>query len=255
MFRKTMFSALALAVTGFAPAAQAIPLGFSYNAGPLIAAVNLDPFSFSFDPLAPPEAFAFDPGEDVFVDVVIDSAATQVVVSLDNVRYQDPFGTITLFGADSGALWNLAPGVDLELSNDNEFDVVSLIPGFGELVFALDGYLVDDTDFRSRTPFLTDIFDLTTSVAEIDAAFPGGVTSLDNLSAPSTGVIAYADLIEGAPQGAPLLVDEGVAFFFALEFGPVPNAVPLPATLPLMLAGLGGAALLRRRRGSRSKSD
>ncbi len=227
-----ILSATAMALTMMAGSAIAAPVGFSFNAGPVLFVEDGD-----FMPPGNAQNLTnFENGEDVIVEFTVDSETPAEIDDPGDtsVDYFDPFGQIILRGAMSGAEVFLDDGVRVELSNFNEFDLSSFPAQplqLGDLVLA------DDTDYRASTDFLTDPFDLEQSLAELDAILNVDGSILPNRSVFSTGVVAFfvPDEFDG-----PFVVD-------ALEFGPVATPVPAPAGLPLLLGALGVFAFLRRR--------
>lgn len=231
----------AAALSMLALPAAAAPLVFTYNAGAVLDVAYGDPF-------APAAVKDFVLGENVLVTVTIDDATTGVAGGPDSIDYFDAAGTIVLRGATSGAEISTAPGVRLEVSSDDEFDVSSMQPLPGSTVNALDFYVSDDIDYRAPTGFLSDPTDIAAVVADIlSITLPSGVLELPNLSQSSTGVVDYADTIDGEAPGTPI-PEADVEYWFAMEFGPVVSA-PLPGGAALMLSGLGLLALGRARRG------
>ena len=225
-------SATAMALTMLAGSAIAAPVGFSFNAGPVL-------FVEEGDFLPPGNAqnlTDFETGEDVIVEFTVDSETPAEIDGPGDtsVDYFDPFGQIILRGAMSGAEVFLDDGVRVELSNFNEFDLSSFPAqplALGDLV------LVDDTDYRANTDFLTDPLDLVQSLAELDAILNVDGSTLPNRSVFSTGAVAFF-----VPEGG-----EGGFVVDAMEFGPVATAIPVPSGLPLLVGALGVFAFLRRR--------
>lgn len=227
---RTIF-AVAAASVPVASSSIAAPVGFTFNAGPVLFVEEAD-----FLPQRNAQNLTdFQEGEDVLVEFFIDDGTLGEFDGPgdDSIDYFDPNGQIILRGAMSGAEVFLDDGVRVELSGFNEFDLSSFPAGPldpGDLVLA------DDTDYRADVNFLTNPFDLAQSFAELDAILGVNGSTLLNQSVNSTGVVAYFDIDEEGP----FIAD-------ALEFGPVATPVPVPAGLPLLLGALGVFAFLRRR--------
>lgn len=225
-----LFAATA-ALTLLAGSAIAAPIGFTFNAGPVLFVEDGD-----FMPPGNAQNLTdFQEGEDVIIEFTIDDETAPELDGFGDtsIDYFDPAGQIILRGAMSGAEVFLDDGVRVELSNFNEFDLSSFPAGpleLGDLV------LVDDTDYRADVDFLTDPFDLTQSFAELDAILSADGSLLPNRSVFSTGVVAFF-----VPE------EEGGFVVGAMEFGPVATPIPVPAGLPLLLGALGVFAFLRRK--------
>ena len=259
MFRLGAVAAIAALV--FPGVATAASLQFSYNAGPIFAVGD-------FLALDNP-AFDFTPGENIIIDVTIDDATPYVATDAAKGYYFDPAGTITATGSRSGNVIAFEPGVILEVENFNEFDVQSNLPGDPDFLLIPfpfccdeidpllpepatltqgDFYLGGDTDYRSAVDFLTDPLDLTQVVLDITAHFPGGEGATPNLSSGSVAEALMVDGFFGPAQPGEVLDYDDAALLLAFAFGPV-AAVPVPATLPLLLGAISILGWRARRRG------
>lgn len=224
--------AAAVAIGLTSPSAAA-PIGFTFNAGPV-----LDVFPFPVDD----DVAVFQDliiGESILVTFTIDDATLDIDGAEQSGEFEDPLGTTTLTGATSGTVIEMEPGVNIQLDDEMEFDIRSITDGPpAEGAFQL----FDDIDFETATPILSDPDNLATSIAELQALLIGDVFGVENTALDSTGVVLFVDSLT-FPGGAD----------FAFEFGPVPStdaAVPLPASMPLLIASLLAAGVFFRRRTS-----
>ncbi|MCB1865479.1 MAG: hypothetical protein KDG50_08600 [Chromatiales bacterium] len=206
---KRLLSAFLLSCV--APAAVAAPIGFTFNAGPVVF-VELGPVD--------PEVAAFQGfqlGESVLVTFAIDDATPDIDPIDQRGEFEDPTGTITLTGAISGTTIAMRPGVNIQLDSVFEFDLRNILVGPVLHVFEL----FDDTDFLSVHPILSDPDDLAVSIAELASLLdPQGHFLGLNLALGSTAAVGTLDSL-----GA----------FVALEFGPVAWVPSAPAPLLLLL--------------------
>ncbi|MBL4811099.1 MAG: VPLPA-CTERM sorting domain-containing protein [Rhodobacteraceae bacterium] len=127
---------------------------------------------------------------------------------------------------------SVGAGIDLTISAF-EFDFDAGVNG-DELVFN------DNGGFFPVGSSLT-LYDLDFSGGETLVGFDLSYTSLDNLAYTFTDTsitFTYATSGTGPNFGAAIYG----------TFLTVPSAVPLPASLPLLIAGLGGLTALRRKR-------
>ena len=135
--RKQFMPAVAVAL--LAGSAIAAPVGFTFNAGPvLFVETNLPPGNAQ-------NLADFQLGENVLVEFTVDDATPAEVDDPGDtsVDYFDPNSQIILRGALSGAEVFLDDGVRVELSDFNESDLSSFPAGplvLGDLV------LDNDTD-------------------------------------------------------------------------------------------------------------
>lgn len=217
--------ALAALIGGGAAAA---PIGFTFDAGPVLFVER--------SPLLPPgisDVRTFIEGEHVLVTFTIESTTSDDDVEVGSGEFEDPNGTITLTGKQSGTTIAMRNGVNIQLDTVFEFDLRNIqnFPPFpGEF------NLFDDIDYEAATPILRNPDDLAGSIAELAALLDGdGRFIPPNTALGSTGIVdAFALGIGPFP------------FPDVLEFGPVTN-VPLPASALLLLSGLGALAVARRR--------
>lgn len=222
-----LVAAAALAV-GLSTPATAAPIGFTFNAGPVI-----DISTFFVDE----EVSVFQDlilGEDILVTFTIDSLTPDLDGAEQRGEFEDPSGTITLTGATSGTVIEMEPGVNIQLDSEMEFDLRNIAdapPAEGAF------QLVDDIDFETDTAFLSDPDDLSTSIAELQALLIGRTFGGTNTALSSTAAVVFVDSITFPGFADP-----------AFEFGPVPTVVPLPASLPLLALGVLAAGVIGRRR-------
>ena len=121
-------------------------------------------------------------------------------------------------------------GVQIEFDSPSEFDLstYTFLPSAPEGEF----FILNDTDFSTAEPFLSNPNTLETSLSELSALLNAqNQFTRDNLSIGSEGAVAA-------------LLDEGI--FDILEFGPVVG-VPEPSSSLLLLSALMWGAQRRGR--------
>lgn len=222
--RRVVFAA-ATALALAPVTAPAVPVGFQFNAGQVENIPNRrSSLADIFDD--------FILGEDVLVEVMIDSATPDSDAAEDRGLFLDPLGSLVFTGAVSGATFSTFGGVAIELDSTNEFDVSSFFAG----PLPEGGFeLFDDIDVGTarHQPLVTDPDNLVSSIDELAIAFATGDLAVRNTAQASSARIRFRNRRDSLRT--------------SLEFGPVAS-VPVPAALPLMLGALGVLLATARRR-------
>ena len=219
---KRLLASFGVAAALFTTPAQAATIGFEFNAGQLtfIETILFDPEVEIIE--------GFILGEDILVSFTIDDQTADIDPLPGRAEYEDPFGTISIRGADSGTVLDLINGVNIQLDGPDEFDLRNIETdlGFGEFA------LTNDIDFGTNVPILSDPEDLAGSIAELAALLDeNGVFQISN-----TAIFSSAEIDAVDSEGE----------FSALEFGPV-TSVPVPPALALMGLVVAGFGLMRRK--------
>ena len=220
--------AAAAVFAAFSTTASAATIGFGFNAGP-ITSINDANKSGAFA--------GFVVGEDLFVEFEIESTTADSKAAAGSSSFFDASGRITVRGLTTGTTLVMKPGVEVQFDDNTEFELdAGIIAGDD----TYNGYLLEfDIDLVQRPQLVSDPDNLSLSITELEAKlvndiFRGFTNGTDNQAAINFFIAGDGSI---SPEAS-------------LEFGPVPadpTPVPLPAAAPLMLAGLGAIAMLRRR--------
>jgi hypothetical protein len=236
---KTM-KAVALALGGLAAAghaADAAPIGFSFNAGPIISIGTFGPNNLPLAPLR-----GFEVGEDLLVTFSIESETADSDDRSGSGKFQDLGGSISIRGLTTNTVLDLVGGADVEFSNTRSFELDSALEtpaprGTGTpFTFAL----ADDIDFLARQGFnLWNPNNLEASLATIETAVEanGGDFPLFNVA---TVRGSTATIVSTGRNGNTFVV---------MEFGPARSSVtpvPLPATAWMLFFAIAGAFGIQR---------
>lgn len=207
---KALFTALAMAL--LTNTALAGVVSFTFEAGPV---------TFVETGLVDPEVAGFQDfvlGEAVLVTITVDDSTPDLDPDSQRGEFEDPTGTITLTGADSGASILMGEGVNIQLDSVFEFDVRNI--AFGPTLHTFE--LFDDIDYRAGVPLFSDPDSLVSSMAELTTLVDAQNRFINpNFSLKSWAAVGVLD---------------SFGPFVALEFGPVLPA-SLPATLVLLMLG------------------
>jgi len=202
---------------------------------------------FVFTDNVPTPAFAGDFVADADgIEVTTSSTASTTTLSFS----LDPGASISGFDTASGLahLFSFFVDFNVAVSGGSTRTLTDVTLGGGDLFATVDAFseviFVDVITPQPNTttqPIELEIFEetLTGSSQTSDTAMLGGLSSLDLF-----GTIKGNTFLDGATAGLST---------FSLTFdlagtAPPPSPIPLPAGLPLLLAGLGGLALLRGRK-------
>ena len=220
--------AAAAVLAAFSTTASAATIGFGFNAGPVI---EID------DPNNSGAFAGFIVGEDLFVEFAIESTTADSRAAAGSSSFFDASGRITVRGLTTGTTLVMNPGVEIQFDDNTEFELDSGTIPYDDTE---DGYFLDgDIDLVQLPQLVSDPDNLSLSITELEAKlvndiFRGFLNGTDNRA-----LIVF------------FIAGDGKRFEEAsLGFGPVPTdltPVPIPAAAPLMLAGLGAIAMLRRR--------
>ena len=196
-----------------------------------VGTFDVGPITF-LDPDSPETAAGFQLGENVLLDFTVDNSVADVEPNIGDGNFDDPNGIITLTGAISGATIDYAGGIEIEIDDDEEFEIESLI---SDATSTDSPILAGDIDFDTQgTPFFTDPDDLALSLSELQASSFNSQSTNDARTEffnPSTGT------------------DET-----GMRFGPVPadnlvsEPIPFEAEGTMGLAALGGFFWYRKRK-------
>lgn len=151
---------------------------------------------------------------------------------VDGVTFSTPVGTGLFFNIDAGGGFTGGFLDGLGSANENltiAFDVPQSAFGF------------------STNSGLMRTFDLA-------IGFAGGGTFTGSYRTPGAGALVFFGFTSDAKDISSVVIDGTSGFNFAIDdftfpaVAPPATPIPLPAGLPLLLAGLGTLALMRRRR-------
>ena len=222
--------AAAAVFAAFSTTASAATIGFGFNAGPVTEI---------FDPNNSGAFAGFVVGEDLFVEFEIESTTADSKATAGSSSFFDPSGRITVTGLTTGTTLVMNPGVEIQFDDNTEFELDSrtILP-YDDTE---DGYFLDgDIDLVQLPQLVSDPDNLSLSITELEAKLVNDI---------------FRGFLNGKDLQALIvffIAGDGKSFEEAsLKFGPVPTdptPVPAPAAAPLMLAGLGAIAMLRRRR-------
>jgi len=185
-----------------------------------------------------PEAAAgFEYGEHLQLDFTFDDATPDERDDTGKAQYFDYSSTVSLTGLTSGATLTYFGGIDLELDDDEELEIDSVL----DVATAESPRIIfGDIDFDTKgTALFTDVDDLPTVLSELNTVYDNNINEWASTY--------YWNGFSGRRTG--------------MKFGPVPGSptfssapvdvepVPVPGAAVLALLGLGTArAKLRRRR-------
>ena len=158
----------------------------------------------------------------------------------------DGTSTTELYFGLPGSEWStLLPGNDIALSGPEDMTITSA------MALTAIGFYIDEPTTPGGGN--TDVCNAPCFPTVFDVSFYLGGTFLENVSIIPNGQLAYFGFELTSPFDRVEIFDVTSTidneFFGGFSIAKAPPAVPLPAGLPLLLAGLGGLALLRRRHG------
>lgn len=183
---------------------------------------------------SPEQAAGFINGEDIRINFTFDDSVADLRPGTGTSKWQDPNATLTLTGLTSGASLAYLGGLDIEVDDDQEFELEGIPANATALTTPILG---GDFDLNTLgTSFFTDPDDLSQIFADLLAApFP-------NASINSASTSFW----------------DGSGSVIGMEFGPAPASgtitggytgqAPIPAPLALLVPGLIGLALTQARR-------
>lgn len=202
-------------------------------AGAAIISLQIDhagPVTF-IDASSPEQAAGFVNGEDIRINFTFDDSVADQRPGAGTSKWQDPNATLTLTGLTSGATLAYLGGLDIEVDDDEEFELEGIPTSATALITPILG---GDFDLDTQgTSFFTDPDDLSQIFADLLAApFPNA-----------------------SSNAADTRFWDGSTSVSGMEFGPAPASVtitsgdtgqvPIPAPLALLVPGLIGLALRR----------
>ena len=246
-------------------AASAAPITFEFNAGPITYLERAPSTPDAFD------GFVLD--EDVLVQFSLDDEVRDRARRPNRGIFEDELADIVLTGASSGAMIEMiGVGAYIEVDSRSEIDFNSLFftSPFDPISFASDES--SDIDITFVEPVFSDPNNLATTLAEFIALLDeDGNLTVPNVSKSSSAEVSYFEVfpIEDATPPPfdfptpgltpPNLIPGGdictdpFAFgcdgaeVVAMEFGPVPVAIPVPPALALLGGGLVVLGVRRRK--------
>lgn len=195
---------------------------------------------FAFTDNVPTPAFAGDFVADANgIEVTTSSTASTTTLSFN----LDPGASISGFDTATGLehLFSFFVDFNVAVAGGSTRTLSDVTLSGGDLFATVDAFSKIGFADAINTPSIElEIFEDTLTGSQTnDTEMLGGLSSLDLF-----GTVEGKTFVDGATAGLST---------FSLTFdlagtAPPPSPVPLPAGLPLLLAGLGGLALLRRRK-------
>lgn len=186
----------------------------------------------TINPTSPEAAAGFLLNERLILQATFDDATVDSETNVGDGNFDDPNGFLKLIGVTSGASLIYTGGVEIEVDDDEEFEIESLAPNASATNTSI---ISGDIDLDTQgTSFFTNPDVLATVVADLLAnPFPS-VTLAE----------ANTDFWLGSTTD------------LGMDFGPSSNptiitaitAVPEPITPALIVLGLGALGITRRRR-------
>ncbi|ARE41167.1 hypothetical protein RGUI_3026 [Rhodovulum sp. P5] len=175
------------------------------------------------------EAWNFAEGDATFGDFAFASAATTSVLSITN---NGPAAIVVTYQAR----WL----VDFDVAG-NGFASAGFVVSSG--TGDADSFAPDAGGTEADVTYDTDSVPGATGSVQFQRTIAGAETLSVALEAGAEGFADYADLFDST------FLSDARAYMSVVDVTAVqPNPVPLPTTLPLMVVGMGGLMLLRRRR-------